>query len=95
MRADESTQQRGIQRAALASYLDTLEPGCFVPMTEWYGRMAQLGLVHSHRQRLSELREQGYRMAHKRSRGGYVFYGKVEDTQEILPIQLEGKRCPA
>lgn len=85
-RADEDTRVRTIQRNRLRDYITAIGVGGFVPMAEWYGRMDRLGLVHSHRQRLSELREEGYMIRHDRKRNGYIFYGIMTDNQ--IPLEV-------
>ena len=84
MRSDESTSRRVSDRDALRRYLDGLAPGKRIPINEWYRIADSLGLGRSDRQRLSELRDEGYQFVFDRGAKEYHYQGWNGDTQPTL-----------
>lgn len=84
MRSDESTSRRVSDRDALRRYLDGLAPGKRIPINEWYQIADRLGLGRSDRQRLSELRDEGYQFVFDRGQRVYEYKGWNGDTQPTL-----------
>lgn len=96
MRADESFVKRHNDKVLLSEFLDRLPVGTFVAIGAWYAKMDELGLRHSHRQRLSELRKEGYICIYSKKLGGYVYQGQQVNgsaTQSELFCYAQGGRC--
>lgn len=87
MRSDESTVRRSADRDTLRAHLDRMKAGDFTPINEWYRLMDAMGLGRSDRQRLSELRKEGYDMRYSRKLGGYVYVGFSPDGQLGFPLE--------
>lgn len=81
MRADESSSKRHAQRLALKDFIDTLPQGRVYAIADWYARMKEMGLEHSDRQRLSELRVEGLLMDFNRKLKAYVYRGWAGERQ--------------
>ncbi len=83
-RADESLGQRSIQRTKLRDYLLTFRIGSVIPIERIYEDMEKLGLQHSWRQRLHELREEGLIMDYSRKLKAFPYGGFVPSGQLLL-----------
>ena len=83
-RADESKSQREIQMAKLRQIIEAFQVGAFISGDVWYGLVQNAGLVHSHRQRLSDLREIGLCMDWNRTRHGFIYNGFQQSGQQEL-----------
>jgi hypothetical protein len=92
MRADESKLKRQIDRDKLREVVSAYPPGSRCAIGEWYDRMKQLGLEHSDRQRLSELRKEGWQIRFDRLEKAYVFGGYMEPGQIPLFELTEATR---
>lgn len=86
MRSDESKERRTNDLDALRGYLNGLHRGQQVPMATWYQEMARLGLGRSDRQRLSDLRKEGYDVRFDRKVGAQVYYGFNVSPQGELSL---------
>src|SRR5574343_66447 len=75
VRSDESTSRRVSDRDALRRYLDGLAPGKRIPINEWYEVEKQLGLGRSGRQRLSDMRDEGYKVVFDKGKREYEYRG--------------------
>jgi hypothetical protein len=84
LRSDESTTRRASDRDTLRRYLDGLAPGKRIPINEWYQIAERLGLGRSDRQRLSELREEGYQFTFDTKAREYYYQGWNGDSQQTL-----------
>lgn len=86
MRSDESLTRRVHDREKLRAHLETLRAGDTIPIDEWYQRMDALGLGRSDRQRLSELRKEGYNIFYDRASKSYHYRGFGLGTLEQLEL---------
>jgi hypothetical protein len=84
MRADESKTQREIQASKIRELILSYKVGSFIDGSDWYQTMQDMGLVHSARQRLSDLREEGLVMNWDRKRHGFIYEGFQETGQLVL-----------
>mgnify|MGYP000312090868 CR=1 FL=1 len=71
-------------RDALRGYLDALEVGKRIPINEWYAIAARLGLGRSDRQRLSDMRTEGYNIVYNFKEKAYDYHGWQGDSQPTL-----------
>ena len=81
MRSDESAARMRTDREALRGYLDSLEVGTRIPINEWYQVAQRLGLGRSDRQRLSDMRTEGYSIDFCFKNKEYVYKGNQADGQ--------------
>lgn len=95
MRADESFVKRHNDKILLSEFLDRIPIGTFIAIGAWYERMAEMGLTHSHRQRLSDLRKEGYIFLFSKKLKGYVLNGKPTASNQSELFCYEGSRCHA
>lgn len=86
IRADESKPKRLADLAKLEQFLkDGFKPGDFIAILDWYKWMADIGLGHSARQRLSDLRADfGLQMDYDKGKRGYTFEGFLKSGQLVL-----------
>ena len=84
MRSDTSKSKRETDSEKLRDYLQCLPVGHFIPILSWYAKMEEMGLAQSHRQRLSDLRDQGLWMDFDRTTKGFMYNGFSVDKQ--LPL---------
>lgn len=82
MRSDESTERRSIDRDKLRAFLQE-HVGQNIEINAWYGHMDELGLGRSDRQRLSELRKEGWVCEFDRTEKVYRILGNTNNG----PIQ--------
>ena len=75
MRTDESKERKVKDLDALRGYLNSLPEGHHIPINEWYQEMARLGLGRSDRQRLSDLRKEGYSIQYDHTLKAQIYYG--------------------
>lgn len=88
MRADESIQARAEGKRRLLDFLEFHKEGAEIPIDSWYKMMRGMGLEHSHRQRLSELRKDGYEINFNRAKKVYVWGGRPGPGQ--LELEVNG-----
>lgn len=88
MRADESKAARSAQASLLRDFLIHQPLGVRIPIADWYLCMQELGLEHSDRQRLSELRKEGLLCPFDRKTKSYHYQGWRLDEwhQQDLPL---------
>jgi hypothetical protein len=84
VRSDESAARMKTDREALRGYLDSLEVGTRIPIDEWYKVAQRLGLGRSDRQRLSDMRDEGYDFAFDFKAKEYHYRGWNGDSQPTL-----------
>ncbi len=84
MASDQDLEKRASDRAKLRAWLDSHAPGTVVPMTIYYCDMDRLGLTHSARQRLSELRKEGYFIKYNSKNRSFQLWGKGDANQPML-----------
>lgn len=98
MRADESFVKRHNDKILLSEFLGRIPVGTFIPIGAWYERMDAMGLRHSHRQRLSDLRKDGYIFIFSKKLKGYILNGKPDGVGAGAQSELfcyEGRNCHA
>ena len=81
MRSDESAARMKTDREALRGYLDSLEVGTRIPIDQWYAIEQRLGLGRSGRQRLSDMRDEGYDFSFDFKTKEYHYRGNQADGQ--------------
>jgi hypothetical protein len=84
VRSDESAARMKTDREALRGYLDSLAVGTRIPIDEWYKVAQRLGLGRSDRQRLSDMRQEGYDFAFDFKAKEYEYRGWNGDSQPTL-----------
>lgn len=89
MRADESNLKRETDAKRLRALLERLQPGTFIGIEDWYAKMEQIGMTHSARQRLSDLRAEGLVMDFSKSEKGFTYEGFNVTPQ--LNLQFEAR----
>lgn len=89
-RADVSNAARDLQLNLLKGYLVHLPIGIAVPIEDWYESMKAIGLEHSDRQRLSDLRKLGLDCRYDKKLKAYHYKGWHVDSyvQQDLPLNL-------
>lgn len=88
MRSDESKAKREIDRDKLEAHLRSYSPGQYIAILDWYDSMEKLGLTHSNRQRVSDLRkERGLIMEFDKAKKAYHYMGFHPSGQ--LPLIQE------
>lgn len=80
-RSDESLDRRQIDRDKLRQYLD-INTGISISINVWYKDMEALGLGRSDRQRLSDLRKEGWVCDFNKKDKCYFIKGQVGDMQQ-------------
>jgi len=88
MRADESISAREKQLKVLRGYLQELPLGARIPIEDWYEAMKGLGLEHSARQRLSDLKKLGLSIPFIKKHYHYQGWPSPEYIQQDLPLSL-------
>lgn len=84
MASDTDLKKREGDRAKLRQWLSQFKPGTTVPVTAYYGDMERLGLTHSARQRLSELRKEGWSIKYSAKHRHFTIWGKTDANQPML-----------
>lgn len=81
MRSDESMERRQIDRDKLRQYLEA-NVGIEVSIGAWYRDMDALGLRRSDRQRLSDLRKEGWVCDFDRKKKCYRIKGQFDSLHQ-------------
>lgn len=89
MRADDNGAARAEGKRKLLAFLETHRKGTRIPINSWYRFVRELGLEHSHRQRLSEIRDAGYSIDFDRTEKCYVWGGYLNPGQLSL-LEVNG-----
>jgi hypothetical protein len=88
MRADENMDARTIGCHKLRAFLRRQVLGARIPIEDWYLYMNDLGLQHSARQRLSELKKEGLLIEFDKGKKEYHYKGwfNGDFQQQELPL---------
>lgn len=87
MRADSTPSKRTADKHRLEGFLrSTYRSGQSIKINDWYEAVGKLGLAHSHRQRLSELRKEGLMMSFDKKTESYLYQGFTINGQLSLGL---------